>query len=72
MNKRQWTEEELAKLRELYPTTPASDLAMMFGCSSCTVISEAKRQGIERDPSFNSHNFIGRYTKRRGRYNIYK
>lgn len=67
-----WTEEMVAKLRELYPTTPAVDLADMFGCSDCTVLKKARELGLQRDPSFSSHRYIGRYTKRRGPYNIYK
>ena len=67
-----WTEEMVATLRELYPTTPATDLADIFGCSSASVLYKAHKLGLKRDPSFDTHNFIGRYTKKRGKYNIYK
>ena len=66
-----WTWERLETLRELYPTTPANDIALLIGCSDSTVINKAKKLGLKRDPSFSSHNFIGRYTKNRGKYNIY-
>ena len=69
---KKWTAEELDKLRELFPTTPACDLADMFGCSSATVSYQARLLGLEKDPSFRTQNFIGRYTHRRGKFNIYK
>ena len=69
---KRWTSEELAKLRELYPTTPACDLADMFKCSSGVVSYKARLLGLKKDPSFRTQNYIGRYTLRRGKYNIYK
>lgn len=66
-----WNDEKLATLRELYPTTPAVDIADIVGCSSATVLTKAKELGLERDPSFHRNNFIGRYTHRRGKYNVY-
>ena len=70
-NQKIWTEEEVAKLRELYPTTPATDLADVFHCSAATVLYKAHKLELQRDPSFSSHQFIGRYTHRRGKFNIY-
>ena len=67
-----WTNENLNILREMYPTTPANDIAKVIGCSDCTVLNKAHELGLQRDPSFNRNNFIGRYTMRRGKYNIYK
>jgi len=57
-----WNEERDAILRELYPTTPAVDIAEMFGCSDTAVSYRAKKLGLQRDPSFCRNNFIGRYT----------
>lgn len=67
-----WTDENIAKLRELYPTTPAVDLADIFGCSDSTVLNKAHELGLKKDPSFSTNSFQGRYTKKRGKYNIYK
>ena len=69
---KEWTKEELAKLRELYPTTPACDLADVFKCSSGVVSYQARLLGLKKDQSFRTQNYIGRYTLRRGKYNIYK
>ena len=66
-----WNEDRLNILRSMYPTEPANDIAVLIGCSDSTVINKAKKLGLKRDPSFSSHNFIGRYTKNRGKYNIY-
>lgn len=66
-----WTEENIKTLRELFPTTPAVDIADMFGCSNTAVLYMAKKLGLQRDTSFSVHKFIGRYTKRRGKFNIY-
>lgn len=71
-NPKIWTDEALQKLRDLYPTTPASDIADILGCTDSTILVKAKKLGLQRDPSFDTHNFIGRYTKNRGKYNIYK
>lgn len=72
MTKTIWNEEKLAILRKLYPTTPANDIADKLGCSDATVLRKAHELGLERDKSFDSHNFIGRYTKRVGKYKIYQ
>lgn len=66
-----WTAEKLEILRDLYPTTPANDIADRIGCSDCTVLKKAKELGLKRDPSFDRNHFIGRYTRNRGKYNIY-
>ena len=68
----EWTDERLKILQEMYPTMPANDIADIIGCSDCTVLRKARELGLKRDPSFDSHNFIGRYTKRLGKYNIYE
>ena len=70
--KKIWTEANIAILRDLYPTTPANDIADKIGCSDATVLLKAKELGLKRDPSFDSHNFIGRYTRNRGKYKIYQ
>lgn len=71
-NRRHWTDEELAQLRELFPTTPATDLADIFGCADSTVLNKAREIGLKRDKSFTTSGFAGRYTKKCGKYNIYK
>ena len=66
-----WNDANITKLRELYPTTPACDIADVIGCSAKTVLIKAHELGLERAPTFNRNNYIGRYTHSRGRYNIY-
>ena len=62
-----WNERTVAILRELYPTTPAVDIADVIGCSDTTILYKARKLGLKRDPSFQRNNFIGRYVKK-GRY----
>lgn len=62
-----WTDEAIATLRRLFPTTPSQDIADMVGCSDCSVLKKATQLGLQRDPSFHRNNFIGRYTGK-GRY----
>ena len=71
-NRRHWTEEELTQLRELFPTTPATDLADIFHCCDSTVLNKARELGLKRDQSFSTSGYKGRYTKNAGKYNIYK
>ena len=66
-----WNDSKIATLRQLYPTVPAVDIADMIGCSANTVLKKAHELGLQRDPSFNRNNFIGRYARNRGKYNIY-
>ena len=64
MNKRfDWTDEKLAILRRLYPTTPAVDLVDMIGCTDSTIHKKARELGIKRDPSFRVGSYYGRYIK---------
>ena len=66
MNRRiEWTEEMLSYLREHYPTESASDIADVVGCSTDTVIKKAHALGIQKDPSFTTAAFIGRYSRKR-------
>ena len=62
-----WNDQNIATLKELFPTTPSQDIADIIGCSDCTVLHKAKELGLKRDPSYSRFNFIGRYTGR-GRY----
>lgn len=66
-----WNDAKIETLRRLYPTTPACDIADVIGCSAKTVLLKAHELELQRDPSFNRNNYIGRYTRNRGRYNIY-
>ena len=64
MNKRfDWTDEKLAILRRLYPTTPAVDLVDIIGCTDSTIHKKARELGIKRDPSFRVGKYYGRYIK---------
>lgn len=59
-----WTEEQIAYLREHYPTGTAYDIAQVIGCSESTVAKKARLLGIRKDPSFKRTDFIGRYVRR--------
>ena len=60
-----WNDETLATLRRLYPTTPASDIADMIGCTGASVLNKAHELGLKKDPSFRVINYYGRYTGKR-------
>lgn len=62
-----WTADNIEKLRRLFPTMPATDIADEIGCSDCTVLVKARELGLRKDPSWHRNNYIGRYTGR-GRY----
>lgn len=62
-----WTDENIEKLRQMFPTMPATDIADEIGCSDCTVLIKARELGLKKDPSFHRNNYIGRFTGR-GRY----
>lgn len=61
-----WNDETLATLRRLYPTTPASDIADMIGCTGASVLNKAHELGLKKDPSFHTINYYGRYTGKQG------
>ena len=62
-----WTAENIEKLRQMFPTMPATDIADEIGCSDCTVLVKARELGLKKEPLWHRNNYIGRYT-RRGRY----
>jgi hypothetical protein len=70
-NKIVWTDEMLQTISDLYPTTPSADIADMIGVSDATVRTKAAELGIKHDPSFCCSQFMGRYTKRHGKFNKY-
>lgn len=62
-----WTEQNIEKLRQMFPTMPATDIADEIGCSDSTVLIKARELGLKKDPSWQRNNYIGRFTGR-GRY----
>lgn len=54
MNRRLWTEQELAVVRELYPDTPTAELAERLGNGRTTqkVYAIANKLGIRKTPEF--------------------
>lgn len=70
-NKIIWTDEMIQTIRDLYPTTPSCDIAVMLGMSDDTVRRKANELGVKHNDSFRTQNFRGRYTRRHGKYNIY-
>lgn len=64
-----WSQEQLDTLRRLYPNTPLCDIAEQTGKTIAAVIKKARLLGLKKDPDYDPHAFIGRYTKK-GRYAI--
>lgn len=62
-----WNDQTIALLREMYPTTPAQDIADVIGCSDCSVTKKAHELGLKRDPTYHRNNFVYRFTHK-GRY----
>ncbi len=46
-----WTEKDVARLRELYPTTPNIEIALALGRSRKSVDSKAHLLGLEKSPA---------------------
>lgn len=47
-----WTEERLALLAKLYPTTMAIDLVDVFGTSAIAITQRANKMGLMKDKVF--------------------
>ncbi|GEA17487.1 hypothetical protein [Moorella sp. E306M] len=47
-----WVPERLATLRNLYPTKPNAELALMFGVSETAIRSVARRYNLKKDPEW--------------------
>lgn len=61
----QWTEDKLDTLRRLYPTTPATDIADVIGCSASALLTKARELGLKREKFFTPNYFYGRFTGKR-------
>ena len=61
---RYFDERNIELLKRLYPTTPADEIAAMVGCSASQVLRKAHQLGLQRSPTFDSHNFAGQFTGR--------
>lgn len=57
-----WTDENIEKLRQMFPTMPATDIADEIGCSDSTVLVKARELGLKKDKTWHRNNYIGRYT----------
>jgi hypothetical protein len=51
-NKYFWSEHEIAKLKELYPTTSNREIAKVLGRTELAVKSMAIRLGLKKDPDY--------------------
>lgn len=49
-NRRDWTDDEDAKLKQMWSTTRASDLAKIFGCSGATILRRGRALGMRGKP----------------------
>ena len=67
-----WTEEQLRRLRELYPNHYNIDVADMIGVSPALVGSKAKQLGLQKAPGFNRYGHYGRYVKKGNHFNTQK
>ena len=52
MNGRPWTEKELNRLRELYPTRHSGKIAAIFKCTVARIYNAAHRLGLRKSPEF--------------------
>jgi DNA-binding MarR family transcriptional regulator len=50
MNAYQWSNEETARLQELFPITGNEELANIFGVTISQVRNQAKRLGLQKSP----------------------
>ncbi len=60
---RTWSEEEIAYLREHYPTGTIGDIADHFGVSPGTVSRKVKELGLQKSPEFDVRKYYHRYVK---------
>ncbi len=71
---REWSDEEIAYLREHFPVESATDLADHFGLSYTTVRLKAMELGLKKAPGYSPKQFRNRYVKdyKDERYKNYK
>jgi DNA-binding MurR/RpiR family transcriptional regulator len=69
-----WTEEEIAYLRDHFPTDTLGDIATHIGLSSPTVSRMAQSLGLKRCEGWSKSRFFHRYVQsyRCGGYNVRK
>ena len=61
--KKKWTPEENAKLEELYPNKPNSELAEIFGVTIYQIKGKAQRMGLRKSNDHMESSTLGRFTK---------
>lgn len=59
-----WTEDNVAKLRELYPMKPLHEIADVIECSVGSVFLKSKQLGLTRAPTYNPYSYRCRYLRR--------
>lgn len=62
-NYKKWTPEENAKLKELYPNKPNSELAEIFGVSIYQIKGKAQRMGLRKSDHHMERSSLGRFAK---------
>lgn len=60
------TEEQLAYIRERFPTTTALTIAKELGVSECTVYKYTRLMGLKKNPEV-KHRMLSEYGKRGGK-----
>ena len=60
-NTLQWSQEQIDYLKEHFPTTPYSDLALEMGFSIPTIKRKVEELGLKRAKDYNVQKFIHRY-----------
>lgn len=72
MSKRyNWTDEQVEKLKELYPTSYNVDIADILGVTPDLVGRKAKMLGLQKVPGFNCHGHYGRYVQKGNHFNTH-
>lgn len=62
-NYKKWTPEENAKLTELYPDKPNSELAEIFGVTIWQIKGKAQRMGLRKSDDHMERSSLGRFAK---------
>lgn len=60
-----WTAQQIAQLRALYPDTPTDQVAQTLGSSKATIYRQAATLGIKKSQAFNDSQHSGRIQRGR-------
>ncbi len=67
----EWTDEQVKKLKELYPNNYLVDISDELGISTDIISRKAKELGLQKAPGFNPYGHYGRYVKKGNHFNTH-